>query len=53
MCLQKMRVGHVLGVILLCFISFLFGKTCKKKEIIHDIEIDTVIDTIIQPVPVS
>lgn len=52
MCLQKMRVGHVLGVILLCFISFLFGKTCKKKEIIHDIEIDTVIDTIIQPVPV-
>lgn len=48
MCLQKMRVGHVLGVILLCFISFLFGKTCKKKEIIHDIEIDT----IIQPVPV-
>lgn len=48
MCLQKMRVGHVLGVILLCFISFLFGKTCKKKEIIHDIEIDT----IIQPIPV-
>lgn len=48
MCLQKMRVSHVLGVILLCFISFLFGKTCKKKEIIHDIEIDT----IIQPVPV-
>lgn len=48
MCLQKMRVSHVLGVILLCFISFLFGKTCKKKEIIHD----TVIDTIIQPVPV-
>ena len=43
-----MRVSHVLGVILLCFISFLFGKTCKKKEIIHDIEIDT----IIQPVPV-
>lgn len=52
MCLQKMRVGHVLGVFLLCFISFLFGKTCKKKEIIHDIEIDTVIDTIIQPIPV-
>lgn len=51
MCLQKMRVSHVLGVLLLCFISFLFGKTCKKKEIIHDIEIDTVIDTIIQPVP--
>lgn len=48
MCLQKMRVSHVLGVILLCFISFLFGKTCKKKEIIHDIEIDT----IIQPIPV-
>lgn len=48
MCLQKMRVSHVLGVLLLCFISFLFGKTCKKKEIIHDIEIDT----IIQPVPV-
>lgn len=43
-----MRVSHVLGVILLCFISFLFGKTCKKKEIIHDIEIDT----IIQPIPV-
>lgn len=43
-----MRVSHVLGVLLLCFISFLFGKTCKKKEIIHDIEIDT----IIQPVPV-
>lgn len=52
MCLQKMRARHVLGVLLLCFISFLFGKTCKKKEIIHDIEIDTVIDTIIQPVPV-
>lgn len=52
MCLQKMRAGHVLGVLLLCFISFLFGKTCKKKEIIHDIEIDTVIDTIIQPIPV-
>lgn len=52
MCLQKMRVGHVLGVLLLCFISFLFGKTCKKKEIIHNIEIDTVIDTIIQPIPV-
>ena len=51
MCLQKMRSSHVLGVILLCFISFLFGKTCKKQEIIHDIEIDTVIDTIIQPVP--
>lgn len=51
MCLQKMRVSHVLGVLLLCFISFLFGKTCKKKEIIHDIEIDTVINTIIQPVP--
>lgn len=51
MCLQKMRVSHALGVLLLCFISFLFGKTCKKKEIIHDIEIDTVIDTIIQPVP--
>lgn len=48
MCLQKMRVSHVLGVLLLCFISFLFGKTCKKKEIIHDIEIDT----IIQPIPV-
>ena len=48
MCFQKMRVGHVLGVLLLCFISFLFGKTCKKKEIIHDIEIDT----IIQPIPV-
>lgn len=48
MCLQKMRAGHVLGVLLLCFISFLFGKTCKKKEIIHDIEIDT----IIQPIPV-
>lgn len=47
-----MRVGHVLGVLLLCFISFLFGKTCKKKEIIHNIEIDTVIDTIIQPIPV-
>lgn len=51
-----MRVSHVLGVFLLCFISFLFGKTCKKKEIIHDIihdiEIDTVIDTIIQPIPV-
>lgn len=47
-----MRARHVLGVLLLCFISFLFGKTCKKKEIIHDIEIDTVIDTIIQPVPV-
>lgn len=47
-----MRAGHVLGVLLLCFISFLFGKTCKKKEIIHDIEIDTVIDTIIQPIPV-
>lgn len=45
-----MRVSHVLGVLLLCFISFLFGKTCKKKEIIHDIE--TVIDTIIQPIPV-
>lgn len=43
-----MRVGHVLGVLLLCFISFLFGKTCKKKEIIHNIEIDT----IIQPIPV-
>lgn len=43
-----MRVSHVLGVLLLCFISFLFGKTCKKKEIIHDIEIDT----IIQPIPV-
>lgn len=43
-----MRASHVLGVLLLCFISFLFGKTCKKKEIIHDIEIDT----IIQPVPV-
>ncbi len=43
-----MRAGHVLGVLLLCFISFLFGKTCKKKEIIHDIEIDT----IIQPIPV-
>lgn len=41
----------MLGVLLLCFMSFLFGKTCKKKEIIHDIEIDTVIDTIIQPVP--
>lgn len=52
MCLQKMRVSYVLGVLLLCFISFLFGKTCKKKEIIHDIEIDTVIDTIIQPIPV-
>ena len=52
MCLQKMRVGHVLGVLLLCFISFLFGKTCKKKEIIHNIEIDTVIDTIIQSIPV-
>lgn len=52
MCLQKMRARHVLGVLLLCFISFLFGKTCKKQEIIHDIEIDTVIDTIIQPVPV-
>ena len=48
MCLQKMRVRHVLGVLLLCFISFLFGKTCKKKEIIHDIEIHT----IIQPIPV-
>lgn len=48
MCLQKMRARHVLGVLLLCFISFLFGKTCKKKEIIHDIEIDT----IIQPIPV-
>lgn len=47
-----MRVSHVLGVLLLCFISFLFGKTCKKKEIIHDIEIDTIRDTIIQPVPV-
>ena len=47
-----MRVSYVLGVLLLCFISFLFGKTCKKKEIIHDIEIDTVIDTIIQPIPV-
>lgn len=43
-----MRFSHVLGVLLLCFISFLFGKTCKKKEIIHDIEIDT----IIQPIPV-
>lgn len=43
-----MRARHVLGVLLLCFISFLFGKTCKKQEIIHDIEIDT----IIQPVPV-
>lgn len=52
MCLQKMRAGLVLGVLLLCFISFLFGKTCKKKEIIYDIEIDTVIDTIIQPIPV-
>ena len=52
MCLQKMRVGHVLGVLILCFISFLFGKTCKKKEIIHNIEIDTVIDTIIQSIPV-
>lgn len=51
MCLQKMRVGYILGVLLLCFISFLFGKTCKKQEIIHDIEIDTVVDTIIQPVP--
>lgn len=51
MCLQKMRAGHVLGVLLLCFISFLFGKTCKKQEIIYDIKIDTVIDTIIQPVP--
>lgn len=48
MCLQKMRVSHVLEVLLLCFISFLFGKTCKKQEIIHDIEIDT----IIQPIPV-
>ena len=48
MCLQKMRARHVLGVLLLCFISFLFGKTCKKQEIIHDIEIDT----IIQPIPV-
>ncbi len=48
MCLQKMRVSHVLGVLLLCFMSFLFGKTCKKQEIIHDIEIDT----IIQPIPV-
>lgn len=48
MCLKKMRVSHVLGVLLLCFISFLFGKTCKKQEIIHDIEIDT----IIQPIPV-
>lgn len=48
MCSQKMRVSHVLGVLLLCFMSFLFGKTCKKKEIIHDIEIDT----IIQPIPV-
>lgn len=47
-----MRAGHVLGVLLLCFTSFLFGKTFKKKEIIHDIEIDTVIDTIIQPIPV-
>lgn len=47
-----MRVSHVLGVLLLCFMSFLFGKTCKKKEIIHVIEIDTVIDTIIQPIPV-
>ena len=28
MCLQKMRVGHVLGVLLLSYISFLFGKTC-------------------------
>ena len=46
-----MRVGYILGVLLLCFISFLFGKTCKKQEIIHDIEIDTVVDTIIQPVP--
>lgn len=52
MCLQKMRARHVLGVLLLCFISFLFGRTCKKQEIIHDIKIDTVIDTIIQPVPV-
>lgn len=52
MCLQKMRARHVLGVLLLCFISFLFGKTCKKKEIIHNIKIDTVIDTIIQPIPV-
>lgn len=54
MCLQKMRVSHVLGVLLLCFISFLFGKTCKKQEIIHDIKIDTVVvvDTIIQPIPV-
>lgn len=52
MCSQKMRARHVLGVLLLCFISFLFGKTCKKQEIIHDIEIDTVVDTIIQPVPV-
>lgn len=52
MCLQKMRARNVLGVLLLCFISFLFGKTCKKQEIIHDIEIDTVIDTIIQPIPV-
>lgn len=52
MCLQKMRVSHVLGVLLLCFMSFLFGKTCKKQEIIHDIEIDTVVDTIIQPIPV-
>lgn len=43
-----MRARNVLGVLLLCFISFLFGKTCKKKEIIHDIEIDT----IIQPIPV-
>lgn len=43
-----MRARHVLGVLLLCFISFLFGKTCKKQEIIHDIEIDT----IIQPIPV-
>lgn len=52
MCLQKMRVGHVLGVLLLCFMSFLFGKTCKNQEIIHDIEIDTVIDTVIHPIPV-
>lgn len=52
MCLSKMKPRHVLGVLLLCALSFLFGKTCKKQEIVKEIEVDTVIDTLIQPIPV-
>lgn len=39
MCLQKMRVSHVLGVLLLCFMSFLFGfpmDAIVKKDTIKD-----------------